>query len=800
MRSRRLLLLPALILAIALGVTWLVWDHERVVTQQLLRSKFDASLGEEVSRVEQRIAAYEQMLRGVQSLFAISAAQGPEVFREYVASLQTDTHFPGVQSIGYVQNVTPAVPLSPSGSGNRSGWVQPAIRPAGQRPSYALLLQSEPPLGRARVAPGLDLWTDAQLRNALELARDSGAAAISGKPGLALDGAADAPPSFVMCLPVYARGVALDSVEQRRQQLQGWVFASFQMQDLMADLYGRPQPGLNIAIYDGVAPSANTLLYRDAAGPALGQRVALSANEYLVFGAHSWTLAVSAMEEFETSLGTRSASLIAVAGAGLSLLLTLVAWLLATGQRRALRLADKMTRELRESEERFQGLFESSPDAIVVVHGGTIHTVNREAEKLFAYQRGEMIGRTVEMLLPQRMRASHAQHRDGYMQGPSRRNMGERQELLALRKDGSECPVDVTLNPISTSEGLMVISSIRDITDRRQLEDQVRQLAFYDPLTKLANRRLLNDRLNQTLVRAKRDLSRFALLFIDLDRLKPVNDEHGHQVGDWLLQSVARSIESCLRASDTAARIGGDEFVVLLCDQKHSGDAQGVAEKIRHALQQPLLTPQGIHLSSSASIGVAVYPEHGIVAADLLRRGDDAMYRAKKAGGNAVEVAHRESTAESDKAKGHAGHSFIRLSWKPAFASGNAEIDQQHQELFLKANVLLDQASADSGAANGPADALAALIQHLVEHFAHEEAILLALGYEQLEAHAALHRSLVQKSLALRDRTDRSGASIGELVEFLVEQVVVGHMLREDRKFFHLFAVEPGNAGTQPAA
>ena len=793
MRTKRLALLPWLVLAIALGVTWLVWDHERAVTQQQLRAKFDAALGEEVSRVEQRVAAYEQMLHGVQSLFSIRT-QGPEAFREYVTSLQTDTHFPGVQSIGYVQSLQQLAPPDSPGGGAQSGWRLSTIRPPGLRPAYALLLQSEPTLGRPRVQPGLDLWSDPVLRLALEAARDSGAASISGQPQLALDGADDAPPSFIMCLPVYARGVALDSVERRRQQLLGWVFTSFRMQDLMADLYGKAQPGLHIAIYDGVAPSASTLLYRSDATPAQQSRVALGANEYLVFGGHSWTLVVTALDEFEASLGTPKAWLIAIAGTGLSLLLTLVAWLMATGQRRALRLADRMTRELRDSEERFQRLFESSPDAVVVVHAGAIHTVNREAEKLFGYERGELIGRPVEILLPPRLREGHAQQRGGYMQAPSRRHMGERQELLALRKDGSECPVDVTLNPIITSEGPMVISSIRDITDRRKLEDQVRQLAFFDPLTKLANRRLLHDRLGQTLVRAKRESSRFALLFVDLDRLKPVNDEHGHQVGDWLLQSVAKRIEGCLRASDTAARIGGDEFVVLLIDQKSSSDAIAVAEKIRQSLEQPLLTPQGIELNNSASIGVAIYPEHGNSAADLLRRGDDAMYRAKKGGGNAVAMARDEGSPRSDQDIGDTVHSIVRLSWKPAFAGGNAMIDQEHHELFVLANALLDQAS--KGAEDrGPLDAaFAALLKHVVEHFEHEESLLAALGYEQLEVHAALHRALIEQALALQQRCKVHGASIGELVEFLVEQVVAGHILREDRKFFPLLATEQSRA------
>jgi len=180
------------------------------------------------------------------------------------------------------------------------------------------------------------------------------------------------------------------------------------------------------------------------------------------------------------------------------------------------------------------------------------------------------------------------------------------------------------------------VVSLEDITDRVLAQNQVRELAFYDPLTGLPNRRLVSERLAQDLSRAKRRKTRLALMFIDLDQFKPVNDAFGHDVGDWLLQAVAHRIQLCLRASDTAGRLGGDEFVALLPDLLSSDAALGVAEKIRQALAQEFITEQGVALRISSSIGVAVFPEHGQTEKDLLHFGDEAMYRAKKAGRNAV--------------------------------------------------------------------------------------------------------------------------------------------------------------------
>jgi diguanylate cyclase (GGDEF)-like protein len=129
-----------------------------------------------------------------------------------------------------------------------------------------------------------------------------------------------------------------------------------------------------------------------------------------------------------------------------------------------------------------------------------------------------------------------------------------------------------------------------------------------------------------------------ALLFIDLDKFKPINDTHGHEAGDWVLQAVAKRIESCLRASDTAARVGGDEFLVLLPDLQTSTDALAVAEKIRLALEQPFVTPSGVTLLASASIGIAIFPLHAQTEQHLMRLGDRAMYEAKNAGGNSVQM------------------------------------------------------------------------------------------------------------------------------------------------------------------
>lgn len=173
-----------------------------------------------------------------------------------------------------------------------------------------------------------------------------------------------------------------------------------------------------------------------------------------------------------------------------------------------------------------------------------------------------------------------------------------------------------------------VLGWFYDITDRKMMEEQVKFLANHDPLTRLPNRNLFGDRLQHALALAKREQISLALMFLDLDGFKPVNDEYGHDIGDLLLQKVAERIQGCLRDSDTVARIGGDEFIILLPSIKTEQDALRVAEKIHQALNQPCGIT-GITLDISSSIGIAMYPDHGRTGQQLIKHADTAMYHAK---------------------------------------------------------------------------------------------------------------------------------------------------------------------------
>jgi diguanylate cyclase (GGDEF)-like protein/PAS domain S-box-containing protein len=190
-----------------------------------------------------------------------------------------------------------------------------------------------------------------------------------------------------------------------------------------------------------------------------------------------------------------------------------------------------------------------------------------------------------------------------------------------------------------------MIGTHADITKRKAMEERMRYMAHYDPLTELPNRSLISDRLQQAVIKAKRDKSHMALMFLDLDKFKPVNDTLGHEIGDLLLKQVAQRLQDSVRASDTVARIGGDEFVVLLPAIEAEQDATVVAEKILQALNRPFEVA-GHQLAISVSIGIAAYPEHGDNEKLLLINADIAMYHAKNSGRNGYRFFSRGMQSE----------------------------------------------------------------------------------------------------------------------------------------------------------
>jgi diguanylate cyclase (GGDEF)-like protein/PAS domain S-box-containing protein len=273
------------------------------------------------------------------------------------------------------------------------------------------------------------------------------------------------------------------------------------------------------------------------------------------------------------------------------------------------------------------------PDAVVVTdRTGRIVYVNRQTESLTGYARRELIGHNVEILVPVRLRASHVRRRrDFYARGRARL-MGAPGADLSLRcKGGRVVPVEISLGPAAAD----TVAVIRDVTERRRMEVALEHRALHDPLTDLANRSLFFDRLHQAISGARREGGQVALLMLDLDGFKAVNDAYGHSVGDDLLKKLAERLRRDLRSTDTAARIGGDEFALVLPLISNRFAVERMARKRLATVQEPL-TARRKMINLRVSAGIAMYPEDGRDPDTLLRHADAAMYSAKREGRSLV--------------------------------------------------------------------------------------------------------------------------------------------------------------------
>jgi diguanylate cyclase (GGDEF)-like protein/PAS domain S-box-containing protein len=272
---------------------------------------------------------------------------------------------------------------------------------------------------------------------------------------------------------------------------------------------------------------------------------------------------------------------------------------------------------------------------LIVAPDGTIGFANTRLEQLTGYRRPQLFGLPVEVLVPEDRRAVHAAARAAFAGHPSSRPMGTDLDIVCRRADGSTFPADISLAPLDVGDEVFVIVTVADETERRRSADELFHRAVHDPLTGLANRVLLLDRLTVALARADRQGHQLGVLYVDLDGFKAVNDTWRHAVGDEVLRAVAKRLTAAVRPQDTVARFGGDEFVVLCEDLTGRDDAFQVAERVLEALRRPIPHRAGT-CQLAASIGV-VLADGQRDPADLIEAADHAMYRAKGRGGASIE-------------------------------------------------------------------------------------------------------------------------------------------------------------------
>jgi diguanylate cyclase (GGDEF)-like protein/PAS domain S-box-containing protein len=299
---------------------------------------------------------------------------------------------------------------------------------------------------------------------------------------------------------------------------------------------------------------------------------------------------------------------------------------------------------LQAAEAKFRGIVEQSLVGIYVIQNGRYQYVNPKLAEIFGCTVDEMLA------LESVMELVTEEDRHIVAENIRKRIEGEvqtvRYTFRALRKDGEEIELEVHGAGTQFQGQPAVIGTLLDITDRKRAEAQIVYHAYHDPLTELPNRMLFMERLRLQLAQARRQRRRLSILYCDLDHFKFVNDTLGHSVGDEFLQTVATRLKGLVREMDTVARVGGDEFVILIPDVSRAEDISIISQKLLASVAQPLQV-EGRALQITASIGVASYPNDGEDAESLLRNADTAMYRAKEVGRNNFQLCTPELTSRA---------------------------------------------------------------------------------------------------------------------------------------------------------
>jgi diguanylate cyclase (GGDEF)-like protein/hemerythrin-like metal-binding protein len=323
----------------------------------------------------------------------------------------------------------------------------------------------------------------------------------------------------------------------------------------------------------------------------------------------------------------------------------------------------------------------------------------------------------------------------------------------AIRGDATTFEIELHFERVMVEGEPLLGIFAQDITDRFRAEARLNLLAYSDPLTSLGNRAMFSDRLRAAMLTTRHTARSFAVLVLDLDGFKMVNDRHGHAVGDLVLQRIAARLLASMRDTDTVARLGGDEFAVLLPTLRIRGDAMTTAERVVRLARQPVAL-EDFQVSIGASVGIAICPEHGGTVDLLIAAADRALYVAKRRGRGRAAWATPASASEITPQA---------MLWNVAHEVGVREIDEQHGQLMARMNDLVTKLR------NGREheSALREVIDYTRFHFATEERLMERFCYEEAAAHRSMHRRLLEDLNGLH--LDGAAMSVSLVVRYLQE-------------------------------
>jgi len=646
------LIAGVLITLLAVGAQQRFSRIEREREQRVLADDIAAALSG-------RLATNQAILAAVVGLFGASEdVTGAEFARFYRSLTINNANLAGIQGVGYTARISPDEVESFEQRIRRQGQLDFRIQPPGRRRMMSAIVYLEPGDWRNQRAMGFDMASEATRRRAMELAAYSGDAVLSG-PIRLLQETDDHPQvGTLLYAPIYAGVQGFRSPYERWERLQGWAYMPMRMGDLVAsvlDTVTNPDRSTaTVFLFDGDRPLQLKLLYEShglvsrsddlvsAATPApvFHQRLQATTWVPLRLANRNWLLGVR-FDQAGPGLGGAGRDLLlsALLGVSLSVVAALLTARLVANH---LALRQGLERETQAARERAlaAAVFDTTPVGIVVTDpNGVIVRVNQAFTAISGYSQLEARGHKANLL--RSGRHDNAFYEDMWTSIVQRGHWSG--EIWNRHRNGTIRRHELNITAVLDGQEQIVyfVGLLRDVTDRFAQERRMRHLATHDPLTGLANRTLLMEELQRALALARRKGERVALLFLDLNGFKAVNDRHGHSIGDALLKGVAQRLQRQVRASDLLCRQGGDEFVLMIGEAPDDDCLRELVVKLLNSLEAPYPElPEDVRIS--ASVGVARWPDHAEDADGLLNAADNAMYAAKQRSGEHPAIALAE--------------------------------------------------------------------------------------------------------------------------------------------------------------
>ncbi len=632
-------LLALAVLAAGLVLTGVSYRITRENEAAARQARFTLYATQVVNTVNARFAQYLAVLDGSGGMFAGSGKSGRAVWETYAEDISLQDKYPGISTLQYVAYVPDAELAGFLATTRADGAPGFTIRPTGTRAFYCPITYVAPQEIGA-FSEGFDPCkiSPAGL-NVLMQARDSGEDTLSAPLDLR-DDKGVTHRGVVAVRPLYRAHVETATVAGRRAALYGWVAETLPVERVLQAVIP-PDLALNMGIRDAGISGKTGVIF--AAAAVAGQphawwmdfdRVQPSYSTSVILGGRTWLMDFS-----EPASMIWFSLLMVLAGVMISVPVALLVLNLGLTRSRALRLAERMTVSLREQQQLLSsitgnisdGIYRSTPDKGMVY-------ANDALARMFGYAGvAELMSAAGPILY------ANPRRRQELERLLDDKGQYHNEEVEYQRKDGSRFYGSNSAITVKGADGVPLYFDgvIADISDRKRAEQQVYQLAHYDNLTGLPNRALLRDRLGQAISDAKRRDAKLAVLFMDLDRFKTVNDSLGHETGDKLLQAVAMRLRENMRDSDTISRQGGDEFLLILRDVVDAHAVAHLAEKLQETISGGY-NVGGHELHITPSIGISLFPDDATDIDTLIRNADAAMYQAKENGRSSYQFFTRE--------------------------------------------------------------------------------------------------------------------------------------------------------------